>query len=49
MHCIATYTKLTLVGSEQTSRHGVEDLIGSIEGVVPSGGVAVCEVNPALV
>ena len=38
-----------LVGSEQTPKHGVEDLIGSVEGVAPSEGVAVCEVNPVLV
>ena len=37
------------MGSEQTPKHGVEDLIGSVEGVAPSGEVAVHEVNPALV
>ena len=30
-----------LVGSKHTPKHGVEDLKGSIEGVAPSGGVAV--------
>ena len=33
------------VGSGQTPKHGVEDLIGSVEGVVPSGGIVVCKVN----
>ena len=38
-----------LVDSEQTPKHGVKDLIDSVEGVVPSRGVAVCEVNPVLI
>ena len=38
-----------LVGSEQTPKHGVEDLIGSVEGVAPSREVVVYEVNPVLV
>ena len=38
-----------LVDSEQTPKYSVEDLIGSIEGVAPSGEVAVYEVNPVLV
>ena len=36
---------ITVLDAEQTPKHGVEDLIGSI--VAPSEGVAVCEVNPA--
>ena len=38
-----------LVDSEQTPKHSVEDLIGSVEGVAPSEDVAVCEVNLVLV
>ena len=33
---------------EQTPKHSMQSLIGSIEGVVPSREVAVCEVNLTL-
>ena len=38
-----------LVDSEQTLKHGVEDLIGGVKSVVPSREVAVYKVNLVLV